>query len=38
VPLADLRPIPGGTAKAKARTVHVVREVALDGTPIKSTS
>ena len=34
VPLADLRPIPGGAAKAKARTVHVVREVTLDGAPL----
>jgi hypothetical protein len=34
VPLSDLRPIPGGTAKAKARTVHVVREVTLDGAEL----
>ena len=34
VPLADLRPIPGGIAKAKARTVHVLDEVTLDGDPI----
>ncbi|QAY70032.1 hypothetical protein ET471_08280 [Xylanimonas protaetiae] len=34
VPLADLRPIPGGTAKAKAATVHVLDEVSLDGEPL----
>ena len=34
VPLSDLRPIPGSTAKAKSRTVHVVREVTLDGSPL----
>ena len=30
----DLRPIPGGTAKAKARRVQVVREVRLDGSDL----
>ena len=38
VPLADLRPIPGGVAKAKARMVTVVREVALDGGAIGAAS
>ena len=38
VPLADLRPIPGRVAKAKARMVTVVREVALDGGAIGSAS
>ena len=38
VPLADLRPIPGGVAKAKARMVTVVREVALDGGAIEVAS
>ena len=32
VPLADLRPL--GADKAKAQTVHVVREVTLDGSPL----
>ena len=32
--LSDLRPIPGGTAKAKARTFRVTGEVRLDGTPL----
>jgi hypothetical protein len=33
-PLADLRPIPGDPAKAKARTFHVLREVNLDGSEL----
>ena len=32
--LGDLRPIPGGTPKAKARTFRVTGEVRLDGTPL----
>nr|WP_300338759.1 hypothetical protein [Actinomyces sp.] len=34
VALDDLVPVPGGSAKAKARRVRVVREVAADGTPV----
>ena len=37
VPVADLRTIPGSVAKAKARTMRVVREVNLDGSPIEVT-